>query len=356
MTADATHPATPDPAGKAARAAFIAFAILAVMVWIGIAVGANVRTPGVIGLAAAVFGGLSAAVLTLAIGGWIALKLAEAPARADTPAATPHADPAISPALAAVETAQRPILRRMVERSAWRTPLFAAVAIAAWCVLVLLGASGGVFDFSIILLGGGLAGYGWSHREASKELAGLYLQRGAGTLAATHDLAWCKPTRIDIARLRTENVLPPSSEAISPGEIAGTHRGIAMRIAPIKTRPMPDRASAADGVFTGLLIELESPHLTYASLEAAVAADPRLAVRIGQFHAISGLGAPVSSVTAGRLSIAVPETARPRVFDPPSSSDSKTAAKRLARIAQVLSAATGVADVLSAQPGDTLPA
>lgn len=348
MTTDATHPATlTRPSSKAARAAFWAFTVLAVMVWIGIAVGANVRAPGVIGLAAAIFGGMSAAVLTFAIGGWIALKLAEAPrAPAALDIVTP--DLTIAPALAAVESAQRPVIRRMVERSAWRTPLFASVAIAAWCVLVLLGASGGVFDFSIILLGGGLAGYGWSHREASKELAELYLQRGPGTLGP--DLSWRKPTRIDVARLRTERVLPPASEAVSPGELAGVHHGVAIRIAPIRTKPLPDKASATDGVFTGLLIEIETPQLTHASLDAAIAADPRLAVRIGQFGALFGLGAPVSSVTPGRLSIAVPETARPRVFDPPASGDIKAAAKRLPRIQQVITAATGVADVLATRP------
>lgn len=349
MTADATHPATPKSAGKAARAAFIAFTILAIMVWVGIAVGANVRAPGVIGLAAAVFGGMSAAVLTLAVGGWIALKLAETHG-ADRAASTiPQADPSIAPALAAVERAQRPVIRRMIERSAWRTPLFAAIAVAAWCVLVLIGASGGVFDFSIILLGGGLAGYGWSHREAAKDLADLYLQHGAGALAATQgDLIWRKPTRIDVARLSSEKVLPPSSEIASPGEIGGTYRGVVMRIAPIKTKPLPE-TTAANGAFTGLLIEFEAPHITHASLEAAIAADPRLAVRIGQFGAIAGLGAPVSSIAGGRISIAAPETIRPRVFDPPPANDTKAAAKRLTRIQQVIAVATGIADVLPAQ-------
>ena len=355
MTSDATHPATPTTASKspnkAARAAFIAFAGLAFMVWVGIAVGANVRAPGVIGLAATVVGGLSAAVLTLAVGGLIALKLAEAPPEIDATHMT-DGDPALAPALAAVANAQRPIMRRMVERSAWRTPLFAAVAVAAWCVLVLLGASGGVFDFSIILLGGGLAGYGWSHREAASELADVYLQRGIGTLAAQQgDLVWRKPTRIDLARLRAERVLPPASEVASAGEIAGTHRGIAIRIAPIRTKSPPDKASATDGPFTGLLIELEAPHMSVSSMEEAVTAYPRLGVRISQLGAMQGFGAPASGAAGGRVSIAMPETARPRVFDTPSAGDARTAAKRLARIRDVIAAATGLADAMLVQPG-----
>lgn len=353
MTSDVTHPATPQSPNKAARAAFIAFAILAVMVWVGIAVGANVRAPGVIGLAATVVGGLSAAVLTLAVGGLIALKLAEAPRETE---ATHEAggDAALAPALAAVANAQRPIMRRMVERSAWRTPLFAAVAVAAWCVLVLLGASGGVFDFSIILLGGGLAGYGWSHREAAGELADIYLQRGIGTLAAQQDdLVWRKPTRIDLARLRNERVLPPASEVASIGEIAGTHRGIAIRIAPIRTKSPPDKASATDGPFTGVLIELEAPHMSVSSTEEAATAYPRLGIRISQLGAMPGFGTPASGAAGGRVSIAMPETARPRVFDTPSSGDAKAAARRLARIRDVIAAATGLADAMLAQPAST---
>lgn len=349
MTPDATHPATPKGANKAARAAFLAFAVLALMVWVGIAVGANLRAPGVIGLAATVVGGLSAAVLTLTVGGLIALKLAETPPVADSSGAT-GGDPALAPALAAVEDAQRPITRRMVERSAWRTPLFAAVAVAAWCVLVLLGASGGVFDFSIILLGGGLAGYGWSHREAARELADVYLQRGVGALASAQgDLVWRKPTRIDLPRLRTERVLPPALEAESAGEIAGTHRGVAIRIAPIKTKPLPDQTSGANAAFTGVLIELDAPHMSVSSIEEAVTAYPRLGVRISQLGAMSGLGAPASGASGGRVSIAMPETARPRVFDPPSSGDTKAAAKRLARIQDVIAAATGLADAMVTQ-------
>jgi len=351
MTSDATHPVTAKGANKAARAAFIAFAVLALMVWVGIAVGANVRAPGVVGLAATVVGGLSAAVLTLAVGGLIALKLVEeAPVRDSTSMA--GSDSALAPTLAAVADAQRPITRRMVERSAWRMPLFAAVAVAAWCVLVLLGASGGVFDFAIILLGGGLAGYGWSHREAARELADVYLQRGVGTLAAAQgDLAWRKPTRIDLPRLRNEHVLPAASEALSPGEIAGTHRGVVIRIAPIKTKPLTDQTSSAEGAFTGVLIELEAPHMSVSSMEEAATAYPRLGIRISQLGAMPGFGGAASNASGGRVTIAMPETARPRVFDPPSGGDPKAAAKRLSRIRDVIAAATGLADAMVVQSG-----
>lgn len=360
MTTDAARqtPAIARGTGpsKAARSAFMAFAVLAVMVFAGIAVGANVRAPGVIGLAATVVGGLSAAVLTLAAGGLIALKLAA------THAATPEIDtagfdPALAPALADLATAQHPITRRMIERSSWRTPLFASAAIAAWSVLVLLGAPGGVFDFSIILLGGGLAGYGWSHREAARELADLYLQRGVNTLAATQaGLGWRKPAPVDLSRLRSDRVLVGAASLTSSGEIAGAHRGVALRIVPVKTRPLPDQASNAAGAFTGLLIELEAPHLNVASMEEAAIAWPRLAIRISHLGSIAGFGAPISGASSGRIAIALPETSRPRVFDPPSGAGAKAAAPRLMRVQQVIAAATSLADAVAAPAGDTLQA
>lgn len=345
MTAGATQTGTAGARpGKAARRAFIAFVVLALMVWVGIAVGANARAPGVVGIAAAIVGGMSAAVLTVAIGGWIALKLAEPAPVALASAPPANSDPAIAPALAALEAAQRPISRLMVERSAWRTPTLAAVAVAVWCFLVLIGASGGVFDFSIILLGAGLAGYGWSHQEAAIQLAEAYGQHGIATLAAAQgDLGWRKPSPVDLSRLRTEGVLPPSSAAISAGEIAGTWRGVSLRLAPIRTKPLPDQNTT----FTGLLVEFDAPHLSAASMEDLVARYPRLAIRLSQLAATPGFGPPASAASGSRVSIAIPETARPRVFDPPSVAGAKAAAPRLARVRQVLSAVTGLADVLA---------
>lgn len=344
MTTEAAHPDMPAPPARAARAAFLSFVVLAVVVWIGIAVGANIRAPGVVGLAAAVFGGLSASVLTLTIGGWIALKLAE-----PHPVATATTyEPSLAPALTDLEAAQRPIIRKMVERSSWRTPLFAAAAVAAWCVLVVLGASGGVFDFSIILLGGGLAGYGWSHREAAQQMSDAYLRHGIGTLAASQgDLVWRKPTPLDLSRLRSERVLTGAAELTSVGEIAGTLHGVAVRIAPIQTRPLPDQPTGAAGAFTGVLIELDAPHLSVASMEALATAYPRLPIRISQLVNVRGLGAPVSAASGSRVSIAIPEASRPRIFDPVSRANSTAATNRLLRVRDLIMATNTLAEAIA---------
>ena len=67
------------PSTQIGRVVFTAFLGLAAIAWIGIAVAANSRTPGVVGLATAVFGGFFVALLIAAVGGWIAIKLCVPP-------------------------------------------------------------------------------------------------------------------------------------------------------------------------------------------------------------------------------------------------------------------------------------
>jgi len=349
MTADAVTDAAPhDPSTKgAARAAFIAFLALAAMVWIGIAVGANVRAPGVVGLVGAVLGGFFAALLTAAIGGGIALKLASG--AHNTPPAAPDAfNPELAPALRALGEAQRPITKHMVEQAAWRTPAFAAAGVAAWSLLVLVGLPGGVLDFSLVLLLAGLAGYGLTRLQAWREQSDVYLQRGVGTLAGSMgNLVWRKATAIDLKALQAAGILPRAADSDATGEIAGTQSGVSIRIAPLSTRPPQGADKATAPAFNGLLIEIEAPHLSVASMEALASVHPAVPVRIGQLAALPGLGAPVSAATGARILIAVPERAKPRLFASPLLPGSSAAAPRLARIRQLVAAVLHITDALA---------
>lgn len=349
MTLDAVTDATPQdrPTKGAARATFLAFVLLAVVVWIGIAVGTNVRAPGIVGLAAAVLGGFFAAVLTAAIGGWIALKLAEGVH--DMPPAAPDAfNPELAPALRALDDAQRPITRRMVEQAAWRTPAFAAGGIVVWSALVLIGFPGGVLDFSLILLLAGLAGYGFTRLQAWREQSDAYLQRGVGTLAGSlGNLVWRKASAIDLKALQAAGILPRAVESGATGEVAGMHDGVTVRIAPLNTKPPQGADKATSPTFSGLLIELEAPHLSVSSMEALTAVHPAASVRIGQLAALPGLGAPVSTASGARILIAVPERTKPRLFTPPLLAGSSAAAPRLAGIRQLVAAVLHIVDGLA---------
>jgi hypothetical protein len=333
--------------GGAMRAAFLAFAVLAIVVWIGIAIGANTRTPGVVGLAATVFGGLFAAVLTIAIGGAIALKLGSAPAPLAVRPLSDTPYPELAPALVELETLQHPIARRTVERAAWRAPLGASVGIAIWSAIVAMGAPGGVFDFAAVMLGGALAGYGWALAKGARENADIYSQRAVDVLiGGLGAFNWRKTAAVDLERASRAGLLPAASGVKTSGELDGAHAGLALRITPIET--IPPSGADKTSAFKGLLVEIEAPHLRAASMEELATTKPTVPALIEQLSTLPHLGAPRCAVVDGRLMLAIPETGAPRVFDPPSQPGARHAAPRLARIRQVLGAILHVTDALAA--------
>lgn len=330
------------------RAAFLAFAVLAVAIWIGIAIGANARTPGAVGLAATVFGGLFASVLTLAIGGGIALKLGSVDAAQPVELIDVDArDPELAPALAELEALQPPVARRLRERAAWRAPLGASAGIALWSAVVALGAPGGMFDFAAVILGGGLAGYGWAIAQAARENAKAYSQRAVAVLAGgLGALAWRDTATVDLAGLQSSGLLPAASRVKTSGAIAGAHAGLTLRIMPVETIPPPgaDKSSA----FIGLLVEIEAPHAAASSLYALAATRPSVPALIDQLSTLPGLGKPASAIVDGRLVLAIPETGVPRVFAPPAQPGVHAATTPLARLRQVIGAVLHVAEALAA--------
>jgi hypothetical protein len=334
--------------GGAMRAAFLAFTVLAIVVWIGIAIGANTRTPGVVGLAATVFGGLFSAVLVIAIGGTIALKLgAGAPAPLPAAAATGTPFPELAPALAELEALQHPVAHRTIERAAWRAPLGAAAGIALWSVIVAMGAPGGVIDFAAVILGGALAGYGWALAQAARENADIYSQRAVDVLVGgLGAFNWRNAASVDLASVSRAGLLPVSSGTRTSGEVAGAHAGLAVRITPLET--IPPSGADKTSAFKGLLVDITAPHLGAASMDELAAAMPAAPALIAQLSTLPQLGAARSAIVDGRLFLAIPETGAPRVFDPPSQPGAPLAAPRLARIRQVLGAVVHVADALAA--------
>jgi len=350
MTSDVvdTPFAEPGPPHKAARTALIAFLLLATVIWIGIAIGANTRAPGIVGLAAAIFGGLFSAVLTASIGGWIALKLAQPDAVRPRTDEVALADPVLAPALAELDRLQRPIVRRRVERAAWRAPVGAAIGVALWAVLVLLGPAGGMLDFMAALLVGGFAGLVWSQRDAKREAAEAYSGQPIDILAAgAGGFGWRQTATLDVARLRAIGVLRSTGNVTTGGELAGTHAGASVRILPLKAAPPQGGDSAAR--FEGLLIEIEAPGLNITGMEQLAQAKPGVIALIEQISTLPGLNTPTCAMTDGRLTLAVPETLKPRVFDAPGEICVRAAAPHLARIRQVIGAILPVAAALSAR-------
>lgn len=172
-----------------------------VIAWIGIAVAANARAPGLIGVATSVIGGF-VALLIAAIGGGIALKLSEPrapemapvtpnPVTPNTVAQNDEPGGEMRAILTDLEVYRRDIFQQVVELSAWRIPACAGVGLCLWTLLALAGAPGGALDFVLVMIFGGLVGYIWSIQEQSREYQKVYRERVMPRLAASFgEITW----------------------------------------------------------------------------------------------------------------------------------------------------------------------
>lgn len=247
----------PTPDAQIGRVVFIAYLGLAAIAWIGIAVAANSRTPGVVGVATAIFGGFFVALLIAAVGGGIALKLSEPRAPQRTPI-TPSDEPPseMRAILTDLETYRQDIYQQVVERSAWRIPACAGVGLCVWTLLALSGAPGGVLDFVLVMLFGGLVGYIWSLNEQSREYSRIYRERVMPRLAASFgEITWRNAVMPDLSRLKAEHVFQSYGEVHATNELAGTYRGLPINIVELKLMS-PDEKQKAP-VFDGLLIDID---------------------------------------------------------------------------------------------------
>ncbi len=356
-----TSQAAQDTAGKArptaqiGRVVFIAFVGLAAIAWIGIAVGANARTPGLVGLATSVFGGFFVALLIAAVGGCIALKLSEQRPR---PRPLMPSDGDRGPEMHAifndVEAYRQNVVRQSLERTAWRAPACAAVGLCAWTLIAMAGAPVGALDFVAVMIGGGLVGYGWSLQEAARQYAKTWRERVLPRLAASFgEITWRPPVMPDLSRLRNSGLFPAFREAKAANELAGTHRGIAVNIVDLHLAASGDDKKAPPA-FTGLVadINLRREDSTIpATVEGVAALDsahPGLQQRIDRLAALEGFGRPRAVASANRLTIALPRTARESQFRTPPFGNAAAGPDALVRLRAAIASLLEVAETLGA--------
>lgn len=260
MTTQAAQeiPGKVPPNSQIGRVVFTAFLGLAAIAWIGIAVAANSRTPGVVGLATAVFGGFFVALLIAAVGGWIAINLSVPP--------KPHLPEVMGvdeiggemhAILTDLEMYRQDISRQVKERSAWRVPACAGVGLCAWTLLALTGAPGDTMDFIVVIIVGGFVGYFWSMHELSLQYDKLYRERVLPRLAASFgEITWRNAVMPDLARLKAEHVFRNFGEARATNELAGTYRGLPINIVELKLMNAEEKKRDTT-VFDGLLIDID---------------------------------------------------------------------------------------------------
>ena len=387
-TQAASGPASKPPPAQIGRVVFVAFLGLAAIAWIGIAVAANARTPGIVGLMTAIFGGFFVALLIAAVGGGVALKLSEPVKRRLQHALGDGLDPETAVIVSDLEVHRVDIVRQVQERSAWRVPACAAVGLCLWTLAALVGAPGGVADFVIVMLIGGVIGYLWSSRELAKQYTRLYRQRILPRLAASFgEITWRPAVMPDIERLKAEHVFRVHGGAHAENELAGTYRGLPIHIVELKL-DNPDKQK--DGpVFDGLLIDIrlrrdigamtaavtaggplgafrerlradgrplvrvedpafESAYEVYSADEVAARAllRPDLREKLLKLGRLKGFGAPVLLASGSRLTIAAPKTQARSLFAAPSFAQPAGSRETLVVLREDIATVLAVADAV----------
>ena len=388
MTMQAAHDITAKASQPAqiGRVVFAAFLGLAAIAWIGIAVSANARMPGVVGVLTSAFGGFFLALLIAAIGGGVALKLSE-PARVRLqPASLDGLDPELAATLSDLEIHRVEIVRQVKERSAWRVPACAAVGLCVWTLAGLIGTPGGVADFVMIMIIGGVIGYLWSSQELSKQYTQLYRQRVLARLAASFgELSWRPAVMPDLVRLEAEHIFRAHGAAHAENELAGTYRGLPIHIVELKL-DNPDKQKETP-VFDGLIIDIQLARDTGAS--TAVVSDggmfgnfrdrlttngrqqvkledpeferacevystdqvaarallhPALMEKFLKLGRLHSFGAPVMLVSGRRMTIAAPKAATRSLFAPPSFTQPAASRQALVQLREDIATVLSVAD------------
>ena len=291
--------AIPEPGAQIGRVVFIAFLGLAAIAWIGIAVAANSRTPGLIGFATSVFGGFFVALLIAAVGGGIALKLSE-PKKAELLPPVMSADELggeMHAILADLEGYRQHVSQQVIERSAWRVPACAGVGLCAWTLLALTGAPGGAMDFVAVMAVGGLVGYLWSVKELSQQYSKLYRERVLPRLAASFgEITWRNAVMPDLSRLKAERIFRAFGEAHATNELAGTYRGLPISIVELKLMSAEEKKKD-EAVFDGLLIDIYNGRRTLLGVGWTLTALALTAVEQGPLFA-NGANLQTTSPTA----------------------------------------------------------
>ena len=381
---------TPPPA-QIGRIVFVAFLGLAAIAWIGIAVSANARTPGVVGVLTSIFGGFFVALLISAIGGGVALKLSEPEPVRLQPSSLDGLDPELAATISDLEIHRVEIVRQVKERSAWRVPACAAMGLCLWTLAGLVGTPGGVADFVMVMIIGGVIGYLWSSQELSRQYTKLYRQRVLPRLAASFgEITWRPAVMPDLARLEAEHIFRAHGGAEAENELAGTYRGLPIHIVELKLAN-PDKKKETP-VFDGLLIDitlkrdtgattavvsdggafgnfrdrltangrqqvkLEDPEFervyeVYSTDQVAARAllHPALMEKMLKLGRLRDFGAPVMLASGARLTIAAPKTATRSLFAAPGFTRPASSREALVQlredIATVLSVADAVVDL-----------
>jgi hypothetical protein len=245
-----------------AGGAFTAFAVLAVVAGLALAITTIVRRPDWEGVLGGLFGGFFVALLIMGGGAWVVIWLASAPKRPDT-AGGAELEASLGDVLAELEKSRLETIAQINKRAFWRVPLCVAGGIGVWILGQFTDEPGDLFDFAAMGIVAGIMGYVWASMSLSNQYARLYKEHVLPRLAATFgDLSYRPAVMPDMEMLRAEHVFRKFDSASADDEIFGTHRSLPLRIVELKLESGSGKDRST--VFNGLLVTIDLPRDTNA--------------------------------------------------------------------------------------------
>ena len=228
-------------------------------VFVGFLLRALVRATDLGGVLSGVFVAFIGALAFAGAVAWL-LMWALAPA-AEAPfdrAAASELEALLAPTLRELDTVRAEVIRQVKERSVMRVPAGAAGAAFLWLCLQWGGDPPVIFELVVWCGIGAFAGEVWAAANLAEEYTRLYKSRVLPVLAARFgDLTYRRGSAHDVHKLQTYRILDDFDSVNADDEIAGTHRGLPIRIVELRL----DSGSGDDrrNVFDGLLIDFVLP-------------------------------------------------------------------------------------------------
>jgi hypothetical protein len=255
------------------------WAAVSIAVFAIVLVRALFQANGIGDVLTAVLGAAFAGLLVAGAGAWLLMWaiVPAQPAPVDR-AAEDALTALLTPTLRELDAVRAEIVRQVRKRSVLFVPAGAIAGLALWTLGRVTDDPPVLFDLLLYIGAGALGGEVWAAHNLSKEYARLYKNRVLPLLARRFgNLTYREATAADLGALAGHRVLRDFDSCTAEDEIAGTHRGLPLRITAVTLKK-----SSGDEyrtVFDGLLIELVLPRSLTST--TAVIADEGLVGNLG---------------------------------------------------------------------------
>jgi hypothetical protein len=177
---------------------------------------------------------------------------------AEDAAGVAELDSLLAPQLRELNAVRADVARQVKARSMSRIPLGMAGALALWILAQANDQPPEGFELVMWLILGAVAGEVWAFTKLQREYERLYKSRVLPALAARFgDLTYKHASPDDVHQLGAARILPECDSVRAEDEIAGTYRGLGIRI--VEARLQHRSGDNDRTVFDGLLIEIMLP-------------------------------------------------------------------------------------------------